>query len=100
MTKKTPVSAAWSCHTPNLLCEILCNPGMDIMTKPLQIFGHILSEVADRAIELDDPRLNLLMLRLTLYEAADLDLPHVTPESLQEAIDGQEARIAEEKSSG
>jgi len=68
-------SCKWSCHTPNLLTEILNNPGTGILRVPFNIFGKMLAEVADRAIILDDPELNILMLRLTLYEVADMDIP-------------------------
>ena len=61
----------WRCHTPRLMEEILINPGCAILVQPLRILLSILGEVAQRAIELDDPELNLLMLRLTLYGAAD-----------------------------
>lgn len=68
------LNAQWSCHTPNLLKEILTDPRMGILEKPLNIFGKMLAEVAERAIEIDDPKLNILMLRLTLYEVADMDM--------------------------
>lgn len=61
----------WKCHTPKLFEEILVNPGTAMLKQPLIIFRSILVEVAMRAIELNDDKLNLLMLRLTLYECAD-----------------------------
>lgn len=61
----------WKCHTPRLFEEVLCNKGAAILKIPLKILLGILGEVAQRAIELDDPRLNLLMLRLTLFSCAD-----------------------------
>lgn len=63
----------WKVHTPNLLKEILVNPQLACMAQPLNIFARLLAEVAERAIELNDPALNNLMMRLTLYEQAD---PH------------------------
>lgn len=63
----------WKVHTPNLLKEILVNPNMACMAQPLRIFGALLAEVAERAIALNDPEMNKLMMRLTLYEQAD---PH------------------------
>lgn len=63
--------ATWKVHTPNLLQEILTNNGMAMMHKPIAIFGRLLAEVAERAAVLDDPALNILMLRLTLYDAGD-----------------------------
>ncbi len=61
----------WKCHTPRLFDEILLNPGTSALKQPLIIFRAILREVAQRAIELNDDELNLLMLRLTLYSCAD-----------------------------
>ena len=61
----------WRCHTPRLLEEILVNPGTSTLKQPLIIFRSILVEVAQRAIELNDDKLNLLMLRLTLYSCGD-----------------------------
>lgn len=61
----------WKCHTPRLFDEILLNPGTSTLQQPLIIFRSILVEVAQRAIELNDDALNLLMIRLTLYDCAD-----------------------------
>ena len=62
----------WRVHTPNLLKEVLeNNNGMGLLQKPFLIFMDLLSQVADRAIIIDDKELNKLMLRLTLYENAD-----------------------------
>lgn len=69
MSKQTKLK--WKCHTPKLFEEILVNPGTAMLRQPLIIFRAILAEVAQRAIELNDDELNLLMLRLTLYECAD-----------------------------
>ena len=67
--EKTTLS--WKCHSPRLFEEILINPGCSALQQPLIIFRSILGEVAQRCIEIDDDKLNLLMLRLTLYECAD-----------------------------
>lgn len=61
----------WSCHTPNLLKEILNNRGTHILRTPLIIFASILNDVAIRSSQLNDDRLNALMCRLTLYELSD-----------------------------
>jgi hypothetical protein len=61
----------WKVHTPSLLREVLNNRGSEILSQPLNIFGRLLAQVAKRASELDDPELNILMMRLTLYEQAD-----------------------------
>ena len=77
------IKLQWICHTPNLLKEILGNKECDILTKPLQIFGGILYQVAERAQELNDPELNALMCRLTLYSQADPESPDYDPELLE-----------------
>jgi len=63
----------WKIHTPNLFKEIIdCNPGHNgIFRVPLMQLKSILGEIADRARELNDPKLKLLCCRLTLYEIAD-----------------------------
>ena len=58
-------------HTPNLLNEIAdCAVGKDagVLFVPLNQFRILLGLVAQRALELDDPKLNKLMVALTLYE--------------------------------
>jgi hypothetical protein len=57
----------WRVCTPALLEEILNNKGCQILARPLQIFGHILAEVGERAAEINDPKLNALMCRLSIY---------------------------------
>ena len=58
----------WRCNSPGLLKEIMTNSQCAVLKIPITIFGGILAEVAKRAIELDDPELNMLMMRLALYE--------------------------------
>lgn len=73
----------WRIHMPNLLQEIMNNPGTGMLAKPLTILGHKLHDLAELAIEIDDPRLHLLMMDLTLYEIGD---PHETSmEDIEEA---------------
>ncbi len=67
----TTTKLKWKCHTPKLFEEILLNPGTGMLKQPLNVFRSILVEVAQRAIELNDDELNLLMIRLTLYDCAD-----------------------------
>ncbi len=64
-------SLKWKVDTPALLREITdCgfDRRMGIYKVPLNIFQQILAEVAERAIELDDKKLNKLMIRLSLYD--------------------------------
>lgn len=66
------LKAEWRVNTVSLLKEIgENNPTMGIMKQPINIFGRILEEVAKRALELNDPKLNRLMCRLALYEQSD-----------------------------
>lgn len=77
--------------TPSLLEEIT-NRGLShkagVLKIPLNIFKGLLAQVAKRAAELDDPKLNILMLRLWLYE--------VEPENIQSAIENQKNRLKDE----
>lgn len=84
MTKIT--TAKWRVDTPALIKEMVeCNPSAWILGKPGTIFVRILGSLAERAIKLDDPELNILMLRLGLYDTA--------PADISEAIQQQEDRI-------
>lgn len=60
----------WKVDTPSLLKEIMNNPCTEILKIPLNIFQGILTQIAIRAIELDDKELNKLMIRLALYDGA------------------------------
>ena len=55
-------------HLPNLLKEVLNNQTCSVLRTPINITRHILLELAQLAIEIDDPRLHRMMLRLGLYE--------------------------------
>ena len=63
----------WKVYTPGLLKEILENSNCSngIFFQPFKIFKNLLAQVADRAIELDDIKLNKLMIRLALYKSSD-----------------------------
>lgn len=65
----------WKIHTPNLLKEVMCNPGTGMLGKPLTIFGQVLFDMAECAARINDPELNEFMCRLTLYEIADPESP-------------------------
>jgi hypothetical protein len=67
----TDFQTEWRVNVPGLLKEVLSNAGAEILSIPIQIFAGVLEEVAQRAIELDDPQLHALMCRLALYETAD-----------------------------
>jgi hypothetical protein len=61
----------WKVNTVGLLKEILINPGTSILKTPVNIYGRILAQVAERASELNDPIMNGLMCRLAMYEISD-----------------------------
>lgn len=84
----TMKSNVWRVHTLNLLTEMVENNNkMGIFFQPVNIFREILCQVAERAIELNDPQLNILMLRLALYEVA--------PDNITEVIEQQEKLITQ-----
>ncbi len=70
----------WRIHTANLLSEIANNDDCWVLRQPLRIFGRTLAEVGERAAELNDPKLNALMCRLTIYTCADPKSPDYDPE--------------------
>ncbi len=55
-------------NLPGLLDEVLNNPTCSILYQPIGITKGILRELAQLAIDIDDDRLHILMLRLGLYE--------------------------------
>lgn len=69
--KTTKQNLQYSVNSGALLKEILNNPGTGALVKPIQIFGNILAEVGERAAQLNDPELNVLMCRLSIYSIAD-----------------------------
>jgi len=78
MEKSNAFDVGFRVDTMGLLNEI-CDCGLDrrmgVLKQPMNIFKNILGEVAERAIELNDPRLNILMLKLALYEVAPNEIP-------------------------
>lgn len=72
-------------HAVNLLEEIAnCSlpKDMGVLKIPLNLFQGLLAQVTRRATELNDPKMNILMLRLGLYEVA--------PEDIRKMIEQQE----------
>lgn len=70
LTMRIPQKMEWSVDTPALLNDIIPNAMSKEIISPsiLVIFRNLLAEVAQRATELHDPQLDILMLRLNLYE--------------------------------
>jgi len=65
----------WRVNTPGLFKEILINPGMWIMRQPLQILAEILYELGERCADINDPQLNAIMCRLSIYSISDPNSP-------------------------
>ena len=64
----TPTKVHFDCYLPGLLKEVLDNPTTGILRIPINITLDILAQLAQLAIEIDDPRLHIMMLRLGLYD--------------------------------
>lgn len=80
----------WKVHTPNLFKEIVDHAlprKMGVMLTPINQFRLLLSEVAERASELNDPKLNALMCRMTLYEIADPESSEYDKKTVDKIID-------------
>lgn len=86
----------WRVNFPQLIKEISHNNGVSILAKPLQITMLIMSEIGERAVELNDPKLNLLMLRMAIYEQGDPYSKAYVPEAfdkMQEMADNHVERF-------
>lgn len=70
LTMRIPQKMEWSVDTPALLNDIIPNAMQKETISPsiLVIFRNLLAAVAQRATELHDPQLDILILRLNLYE--------------------------------
>ena len=74
ISEKSDDSLKWKVDTTRLLKEIADNAigiNSGVLKIPLNIFQSLLGEVAERAIELNDKKLNKLMIRLALYDMTD-----------------------------
>ena len=58
----------FDCNLPGLLEEVLNNPTCAILKIPINITRSMLANLAQLAIEIDDDRLHVMMLRLNLYD--------------------------------
>ena len=71
MSDVTKQYLKWKVHFPQLIKEVLSNKEMQVMSIPLTILSGLISEVAARASEINDDKLNSLMCRLALYSVSD-----------------------------
>lgn len=71
--------------TPRFLKEVIENSDCKMYGACWNIFRSLLVQVAQRATELNDPIMNVLMLRLNLYEVPSGDR-HKIIEQIRKAI--------------
>ena len=79
-------------NTMNLLNEIAdcgLREKTGILKVPLNVFRVLLARVAQRAIELDDPKLHILMLSLGLYNVPDMEISNMI-EKIEQKINDNE----------
>lgn len=77
---------AWRVHTHGLFKEILLDHSNRMLEIPLNIMLDLLRQVAQRATELNDPKMNELMIRLSLYSVANPDDPEYNPKLVAEYL--------------
>lgn len=77
----------WKVHTTGLFKEIASMEG-GAFRIPLNILQYLLAQVAQRAIELNDPQLNKLMIQLTLYSIANPNDPDYDSEAVKRICEG------------
>ena len=84
----SPSSLEWRVHTPNMLKEIGNNNDAlsATMRVPLMILGDLLHKVGTEAARINDPALNSLMCRLTIYSCADPESPDYDQELLERIL--------------
>ena len=59
----------------NEIADCAIPQSMGVLKIPLNIFKSLLAQTAQRATEINDPQLNILMLKLGLYEVSPFDIP-------------------------
>lgn len=80
------ISDDWKVNTPGLLKEIVeCNQTAAIFATPFNILKGLLAELAAYGAKKNDPELNVILLRLALYD--------VPPAKLPEVIESERARM-------
>ena len=80
------ISKDWKVNTPGLLAEIVeCNPSASIFATPFNILKGLLAELAAYGAKKNDPELNVILLRLALY-----DVPKA---KIQDAINAERAKM-------
>jgi hypothetical protein len=89
-TKLDVFSMQFDVNTPGFLKEAAenCNGGMYAVCW--NIFRTLIAMVAERATELNDPIMNVLMLRLNLYEVPVEERHKIIEQIRKEIEDGKE----------
>lgn len=77
-----------TCEFLNEIVNCALRENQGILKVPLNVFKKLLCQVAERAIELDDPKMNILMLRLGLYEVHPMDVPKII-EIIQKQLENE-----------
>ena len=72
---------------------------MGVLKIPINIFKSLLGEVAQRATEINDPRLNILMLRLTLYEVPNSKITEMIEHMEKLVVEEEECKKSERNES-
>ena len=86
MPKHSPLTC-WKVHVKSLFEEVVKGSGQPIYKLPLHMTYGLLLEVAEAASRINDPELNALMCRLTLYAIADpYDKEHYDPKRMARVL--------------
>lgn len=76
--------------TPRFLKEVIENSDCKMYGACWNIFRSLLVQVTQRATELNDPIMNVLMLRLNLYEVPNEERHKIIEQIKKEIEDGKE----------
>jgi len=79
-------SLQWKVHTYGLFKEILDNSQCSLLIIPVNILLDLLRQVAQRATELNDEKMNELMIRLGLYSIANPEDADYNPELISKIL--------------
>ena len=78
--------ADWKLDYPSFIEELFTtatkhkDSGLAIMKIPIQLLNHFIYEITKRATELDDPKLNIIMLKMNLYEVPHNEIDNIIKE--------------------
>lgn len=73
-SKRNPITdrrLKWKSNLPGLLEEVLNNHGAAALKMPILITRHILIELGERAIKINDPILNEILCDLQIYQTPE-----------------------------